>query len=361
MFADKYRSMFRAVSPDPQLIGRTLRRLNDGKKKRQGRPGPVWLRPVVIAASVLVCLTAATPVLAANVPEFYALLYAVSPATAQFFMPVRESCVDNGVKMEVLATYIHADTAEIFISLQDLEGGRVDATTDLFDSYSINRPFDSSATCSRVDYDPETKTATFLIYITEWGGRDIRGDKLTFSLRCFISDKHVWEGMPVDLPLTGLAESPATYAYCNGYGGLNFELYYPDGFIPRDTVKVLEPGAPLLTPAEGIDITGIGRIDGLLHIQTAVHDGLKGYNHCWIYLKDEAGNERQCDFNLYFKQYGEPGDEGTRTDYCDFVFDIPPDELSGCKLYGNLYTSGLYTEGFWQVTFPMTAAEADDE
>jgi hypothetical protein len=44
-----------------------------------------------------------------------------------------------------------------------------------------------------------------------------------------------------------------------------------------------------------------------------------------------------------------------------FRIDIPPDELSGCKLYGNLYTSGLYTEGFWQVTFPLTAAEADDE
>ncbi len=361
MFADKYRSMFRAVAPDPQLIGRTLRRLNGGKTKPKNRPRPAWLRPVVIAASVLVCLTAVTPVLAANVPEFYALLYAVSPATAQFFMPVRESCVDNGVKMEVLATYIHADTAEIFITMQDLEGNRVDATTDLYDSYSINRPFDSSATCSRVDYDPETKTATFLIYITEWGGRDIRGDKMTFSVRCFISDKHVQEDLPLSLPLTEPGEGPVKEVYCSGCGGLNLGNYYPDGFLPRDTIRVLEPGEALLTLDEGIDVTGIGYVDGLLHIQTAVYDGLKGDDHCWLYLKDEAGNERQCDFNLYFIEYGEPGNEDTRTDFCDFVFDIPPDELGGWKLYGNVYTSGLYTEGFWQVTFPMTAAEADDE
>ena len=58
---------------------------------------------------------------------------------------------------------------KIYITMQDLTEDRIDGSTDLFDSYSINRPFDSSAHCERVRYDESTKTATFLITIDEWG------------------------------------------------------------------------------------------------------------------------------------------------------------------------------------------------
>ena len=80
------------------------------------------------------------------------------------------SCEDDGIKMEVISAYINADKADIYISMQDMTDERIDETTDLFDSYSINRPFSSSATCERMSYDEETKTATFLISITQWGG-----------------------------------------------------------------------------------------------------------------------------------------------------------------------------------------------
>lgn len=103
-------------------------------------------------------------------------------------------------------------------------------------------------------------------------------------------------------------------------------------------------------------ILRIGYIDGLLHVQTAVRrsQGLIGDNHCSLYLKDEAGNAVQCDFNAYFTEYSEAGDDSARIDYCEIVFDIPQSEIGRYQLYGNVYTSGLYTEGSWRVTFPLT-------
>ena len=132
------------------------------------------------------------PALAARVEPIYELMYMISPTIAQFFMPVQKSDEDNGVKMEVVSAHIHDNVAEIYIIMQDLTKSRIDETTDLFDSYSINRPFDSSSHCESVGYDKNTKTATFLITIDEWGNKDIagytlHGDFVTSGMESHIS------------------------------------------------------------------------------------------------------------------------------------------------------------------------------
>ena len=79
------------------------------KKPRRMRRGAVLL------AAVLAALLLATPVMAAG--PFYSILYAVSPATAQYFAPVQRACEDNGIRMEVEAAAIRGDTAELYVSL----------------------------------------------------------------------------------------------------------------------------------------------------------------------------------------------------------------------------------------------------
>ena len=64
-----------------------------------------------------VCL--ATPALAAQTEPGYRLLYAVSPAAAQFFQPVQISCTDNGITMEVVSVSVEGDTARVVLA-----GGR---------------------------------------------------------------------------------------------------------------------------------------------------------------------------------------------------------------------------------------------
>ncbi len=106
---------------------------------------------VLLTAAVLCCLLA-LPAAAAWDPS-YRLLYAVSPVMAQRFRPVKLSCEDKGIRMEVQSAGIHGDTAEFYIALTGTGEVRLDETTDLFDSYQINSPYDGAGSCERVDFD----------------------------------------------------------------------------------------------------------------------------------------------------------------------------------------------------------------
>lgn len=333
------------ISPKQELVNKIINSI-DKSQREVKKAKTTFRKPIAIVAMLVVCILTATPVLAANVPAVFELMYHVSPTVTQFFMPVQKSYEDNGIKMEVVSTYIHDDTAEIYITLQDLTGDRVDETTDLNDSYSIHRPFDSSATCQRVGYDESTKTATFLISITEWGNKKIVGDKITFSVREFISDKHKYNEIPIVADLTSINNTSSTkQVSTGGGGGVKYKEYFPNH---ENNAKVLVPSAPMDFPIEGINFTGIGYVDGMLHVQTSVVDNLTKDNHGYFFLSDENGNRIQCDYNVAFV---ENFDIDNRIDYEEYVFDISQSEIGQYSLYGTFVTSGLFTEGNWQVTF----------
>lgn len=347
MFREKYRSMNQQISPDKELVNKIIQSI-DGTKRERNKGKNFFLKPITVLSMLIVLVLTVTPVLAANVPAVYKLMYLVSPNVAQFFMPVQKSSEDNGIKMEVVSAYIHDNTAEIYITMQDLTGKRVDETTDLYDSYSINRPFDSSATCQFVGYDDATRKATFLISITEWGNKKIAGDKITFSVREFISNKHTYKDIPIVVDLNNIDNTPSTkQVHSNGGGGPKYKEYFPDY---ENKAKVLAPSAPRKFPVEGIDFTGIGYVDGMLHIQTSVVNNLTKDNHGYFFLVDKNGNEIQ---SIYSVGFIENVDGGNRVDYDEYVFDIPQSEINQYSLYGTFVTGGLFTEGNWQVTFPL--------
>lgn len=351
MFKGKYKHMIDQVHPNDELLCDVLRSAHSGGKKKNIKA--TYFRK--LAASIIaicICMSLTIPVLAARLEPVYQLMYTFSPSIAQFFMPVQKSDEDNGIKMEVASAYIHDNTAEIYITMQDLTGDRIDGTTDLYDSYSINRPFDSSASCQRVSYDEKTKTATFLISITEWGNQKITGDKITFSVKEFLSHKNNYRDVKVPLELSLVTAAKETQnVYTLGGGGQDYEKYKDEG-----EATVLMPSQAMAEfPVDGIDLTAIGYIDDMLHIQIAVPDRLKNDNHGSFYLKNIIGNIIDYNYNIYFtNQYKQLED---RIDYCEYVFDIPQDELENYSLYGNFVTSGMRTEGNWRVTFPLEKAK----
>jgi hypothetical protein len=347
MFKEKYQSMNEQISPNQELVNKIIHAV-DAHKKETSKVKIIFRNPITIVAMLMVLVLTATPVLAANVTAIYKLMYFVSPTVAQFFMPVQKSCEDNGIKMEVVSTYFHDDTAEIYVTMQDLTGDRIDETTDLYDSYSINRPFDSSATCQRVGYDKTTKTATFLISITEWGNKKIIGDKISFSVREFISGKQDYNEIPIDVDLASIDRTPLTKQVpAGGGGGARYQEYFPNY---ESKAKVLVPSAPMDFPVEGIDFTGIGYVDGMLHIQTSVVNNLTKDNHGYFFLIDKSGNKVQCIYNVYFNEKLSNDNSVTSVEY---VFDILQSELDQYSLYGTFVTSGSFTEGNWKVTFPL--------
>lgn len=367
MFKEKYYKMNGKISPSDELIQNTISNID--KEKAQNKKFVQSHRPILVLCVLLICIFTVIPVLAATVTEINELMYLVSPSVAQYFKPVQKSCVSNGIEMEVISAYIHGETAEIYITMQDLEGERIDETTDLNDSYDLRIPFDNMSHCESVGYDEKTKTATFLINITNWENKKIDGDKLTFSVNEFLSREKEYKDVLVMEDLTGVSDKTETQnvsmsGYSNvqsvspnigvcGYAGTDIEKFIPDDI---ESIKMLKPSKGMEFPIEGIKFTGIGYVDGMLHVQTSVKNSLKKANGGFFELWDKEGKVINSDYSVGFVEYE---DSNNRIDYDEEVFNIPKSELNKYSLYGWFVTSGMYTEGKWKVTFALENSDDD--
>lgn len=282
----------------------------------------------------------------------YGILYAMHPQIAQKLIPVNVSCEDNGIRMEVEAAHIHGDTAEIYISMQDLMENRIDESIDLFDSYEILTSKDSTGTCSFVDYQEETKTATFLIRIQHMNHEKIEGQKLTFYVSEFLAQKKEIEKELPEIALDNLTMVSDVQTEVEIRGGGNFmEEYGNDNSISG---FLWGNEAQSFSPTEGVMVTAWGFIDGRLHIQVHYADILDTDNHGDVYLKDESGNVIKCLENISF------WDEANTGSYEEYIFAISPeDELSGFSVWGYFVTCSQLTTGNWQVTFPIENRECE--
>lgn len=308
-----------------------------------------WGRGIAAAAGFLLVINVSLPVLAGTFPTIYELMYLVSPAVAQFYQPVQLSDEHDGIRMEVVAAYIHEETAEIYITLQDLEGDRLDETTDLYDSYSIHMPYSAIGNCRKVGYDPESGILTYLITVTQENGRKIAGEKLTFSVGGFLGQKQEYEKIEIPIDLTQVTEEAYQYVDTPARGG-TMTSHSELAAIMSETYPVLvpQPADPDFS-IEGVKFTGIGYVEGKLHIQYAVDNALNNDNYGFFFLQNEAGEMLQEAGSVSFYE----GSGKKRIDYRDSVFLIPQEELQDYRLYGDFVISEGFHEGNWQVTFPI--------
>lgn len=325
-----------------------------------------------LAAALILCLTAVLPVLAVTETEVgYDIVYTISPAIAQRLKPVQRSCVYDGIRMKVISANVSGDTAEIYVSMQDLEGDRIDETIDLLDSYYINRSFDCQAGCEFAGYDDKTKTATFLIQIGSMNHEKIRGKKLTFSVERFLSHKR---RKTVTLPLLNydtVQLNPETLSGNELHEKYYVNSYSNDSNFKRNRYLKPQTGSPLAS-IDGICVNAVAYIDGKLHIQTYTENNLNTDNHCFLYLRDKDGKEMPCTAIEYDSIIDKDGNEiwyqddlkrcldyskGDRSGiYSELVYDIPFEDLDQYTLKGKCVTSDpAYpaVEGNWRITFPI--------
>ena len=295
------------------------------------------LKRFAIAAAAMLCIAAPLPAMTAFGSDIaYNLLYMASPAVAQTFKPIQKSCEDKNIRMEVISADIQGDEAHFYISMQ---GDMIDETTDLYDSYNIKCPFDSVGHVSFSDFDENTKTAYFVVNIKTMNGEKIPKGKVTFSVRELIFDKHEFEGAIDGVDLSEVPKNPPTIENINFRGASGY--YEP-------IIDMLAPSSPLTEIMDGISVTGIGYIDGKLHIQTYYEDILKTDNHGYVYLVDENGkriSEEFADISFW--------DDERKGSYDEKVFDIDYNDLENYSPCGHFWTSNGYESGDWEVTFKM--------
>lgn len=373
MFRDNYSNLYNQIRPSEELINTTLERTQKIEKSKRR---VIYRHRKLLIVAAIICLCAVltvTPVFAAANDFVYTVMYQISPQMAQFFTPVQKSCESNGVEMSVLACYIHDDTAEIYVSMRDTGANVVDEKLDLFDSYSINTPFDSSAHCQRVDYDESSRTATFLITISQWGKQDIIGDKLTFTVRSLLYGKNEYEDYVVPIDLSKIEKSPKTqkqYVQLENITDAAMEM-----LAEQDTYKDA-------TDFGKMSFSGIGYVDGCLHIQMKYEDYAENDNHCWTYLHDKREDfpkYRNDDLPDGYTSHGlyEPDDlynEYSVTWYdgnirydetviepnSDYSFEEFVNEISNYEIVGDFYTTNDAYHGNWKITFPIENMNTDE-
>lgn len=331
---------------DTELIEKAERKQIKGKKNRIKKWG-------ALVACLCLVFTLAVPALAATIPAFYDILYTISPATAQFFKPVQLSCEVDGIRMEVVSAYVHEDTVEIYISMQDLTGTRFGDSVDLFDSYQINTPFDCTSFCNPVSCDPDTQTATFLITVEQWKEKNIIGDKLTFTVREFLSNKNTSDDIIRGVNLGEIVLNTETQTvYPRGLSGVEIINRYSK--TTREPLVVLKPAGSIATPLDGVTITAIGYVDNYLHVQVYYDNIMKTDNHGSLALISKDGGEMiKCDGTISFF------DKEKQCSYESYLFsDVPEDILDNYELYGEFTTSPGSVEGYWSVTFPLENIQA---
>ena len=302
-------------------------------------------RSIAVAAAAVICIALPLPAAtAAGSETAYAALYSVFPTAAQTFKPVQMSCIDNGIKMEVISADINGSEASVCLSMQDLESDRLDKTIDLFDCYNLNIPFDSSSHCSFTKYDPDTKTAYFMVHTERMDGKDIPERKVTFSVSKFLAHKQHIEGYIYDIDLNSVSEIPETFRpeWINGCAdGITPEIAENmDYLIPSET--------PLCYAADGMGITGIGFVDGQLHLQIFNETKHMTDNHGFISIIVGSSKKITPEGVAYF-QHGDNNSDS----YEEYVFDITPEELADARLYGEFVIAPPCIEGKWQITFRL--------
>ncbi|MCM1558701.1 MAG: hypothetical protein NC123_04045 [Butyrivibrio sp.] len=372
-FKEEYGRYNEKIRPEESLVEQMKEEAGQRQEERRPKAFRVMQSAAAVAAACL-CIFVGIPTLAANIDPIYNIMYRFSPKLAQEFRLVQTRDEDQGIRMELEAVYVEGNELQAYISLQDLEGDRIDETTDLFNSYSINTPVAGYAGggYKPVEYDRETGKATFLITVGQLG-RDIQGEKITFSLREILGKKKEYTNLPIPIPWSDIQENPETMElWISSSGGPSDgnkdavpnmwgrPLYDEEGnFIentPSRYTNMLKPKEPdPRFPVEGIAFTGMGYIDGILHIQTAVYDNLHNDNHCELFLMDEEGNLRLYDYKI--SGSGESDANGKQTGYQDCLFAVTPEELEHYTLCGDFTVSGVYMTGYWSITFPLEQEE----
>ncbi len=312
------------------------------------------------------------------------VLYNTFSDIAERLKPVNLSCEDNGIKMEVISAKKEGKKAYIYISIQDLDGNRVDETIDLYDSVILNLPHGFSGSCTKTGYDETSRKATFLISINRNNGINIPWRKVSFSVGCFLSGRMEPEGFIEEIDLAKAELNPEYETETTGYkrlknkyepGSIQNKIYrFAYERIPRviqnklnlndnyfeyevyeeKTEKYLaDIGETIHTSETGAEFVAMGFIDDKLHIK--VYYGTRHYNdHIgFLTVYDKNGKQINASGMKYINNYGEiePNLTAPVETWVDYTFDISPEEIEGCRLYAKYWKYENYVEGDWKIRF----------
>ena len=314
----------------------------------------------IIAFALILAIGMATALAAYN-EDVNQLLYRIWPQAAQALKPVNLSCESQGIRMEVVSATLNGPETLVTLTMRDLEGDRVDETMDLFDSAILQLPYDGSGTCVQTGYDPETKTASFAVYMKfDMDERPAESDKVSFRVSRFISNKKtqtidLTPLIPGEITETESMPVPAI----RGWSGSPASDRHDAATEKARSLTVLNTNNSLEIPVtDGVTLTGIGIVDGSLHVQIRYTDIQHTDNHGFLTLSDKSGKSYEESASV--QEIGSVSWFGENHDsWEEYIFDEYPENLSEIVLQGEFTTADPAVEGDWYVTFPLSVIKSE--
>ncbi len=310
--------------------------------------------------ATILLLSITVGALAYTVPDINDLLYRIWPWAAQKLKPVCLIAEDQGIRMEVISAQVKRNEAWVYLTMQDLNGDRLDDTVDLFDSEILQLPYDGSGTCMMTGYDAENGIASFLAYM-KFNVEHIEDGNVTFTVNRILSRKK--ENTVNVSPMIDLArKAEVSMPDHPASGGVYTLLTETDECRPDELLRqvpVLSEADAHVTVTDGIEMDGYGTADGVFHVRLRGKDNHRTDNHCFIVMTDKDGNtlphgmivctpEGKQLADISSIGWNENGDQIT-----EWFFELPKDGVEGLTLIAECVTADPAIEGNWSVTFPL--------
>lgn len=337
-----YQNMNTQIQPDENLIQKVLTR-------QVRKQHPVRNAFAVLTACAVFSMGSVS-VLARASEDFRSMLYKISPRAGAVFSPVMKTDVQNGIEMTVEGAYIDGDNTEFYITFQDLEENRIDAETDLMDSYSIIRPFyfdASSSGCVREGYDEQTGKMRFYIIMNEPGAGGFWNDSLTFFVREILTGQEKQDHALLAIDLSQVNYHPDVISGAEFFKTRGYGSSYKYTCLELENIVIMKPEYKEDLIQE-IKLTGLAWENRMLHIQNYI-ENWNGMSWIGYYLEDENGNQIEESYSFSWRD----GDG----EYIESFFEVKPEELKNYKVYADYRVGGETIEGNWKVKFPIVQDE----
>lgn len=320
-----------------------------------------------IALAIALTMFVSVGGMGATIPSFNRLISKVQDEIGNYLYPIQLTSEDKGIKTEVVAAYNDDDMAVIYINIQDLEGNRVDGSTDFYNySFSNGDTFGAEL----VNYDESTKTATMRVMIN--GGKKLSNKDIVFTLNSFISGGVELEDIDTGINISDFYTEEQKFCTLkeetsSGSGGADYKKLYRNGIekiLPLEDKNIAVPGVDFM------HITNMGVIDGEFHIQTKwIGTGID--DHGFFFINDENGEEvpyRSVYFGISKEgRLLQSDDRDNMGNYIngyecqEFIYDLKSIDINKSKITAYMKSSKNYIEGNWKTKFKLKAIDEKKE
>ena len=252
-------------------------------------------------------------------------------------IPIGVSCEDNGIRMEVISGTVNEDKIELLISMEDPDG----------------RYKDNELVLNHCHTDIGNHSSTRNAFY------DWKEQKSYITLSTEIDQSAITEDRMITVSNRSIEVHQALYAdltpYLKQYGVTTEGVRSPNADLPdvpgleRPKINVLDYTNPLdILLADGVRLTGIGWINDRLHVQTATDRDKAEI----AFVYDSWNQKEYTQSRMIWDDM--PVWQMDSDVYLEGINDCKPEETDKLRLFTATSVRSQYTEGLWEVQFPLS-------